>query len=68
MLSQSGQPKKEDTVIEGKINHSGMSDRVEREEGYGVKEERERSYIWRNLIKKAVWLCCGELQVTLVLK
>ena len=48
MSSQSGQLKKEDTVIEGQINHSEMSDRVEREGGRGGKEERERSCIARD--------------------
>jgi hypothetical protein len=59
MSSQSGQLKKEDTVMKGQINHSGMSDRVEREGGCGGKEERERSCISRHFIEKAVWFCCG---------
>lgn len=60
MSSQSGQLKKEDTVIAGQINHSGVPDRVKREGGCSGKEERERSYISRDLIEKVVWLCCGQ--------
>jgi len=69
MSSQSGQLKKEDTVMEGQINHSGMSDRVEMEGGYGGKEERERSCILSVFIEKPVWLCCeSDKSTTLVQK